>query len=261
MRLAELLATMGPYLVGRAPHAQTAQKLLNEVADGPGSERLRIYGEFCRQHRFDAVDHVFAHCRATVVAHAGDSAWEELIERYFQAHPMHHFELNWNGRHLPAFLAERQSGSLDPLPPFLPDLADFEWWEWQTYVAPDEAADEAADKGPLRVASTVELRPYRYDLPGWIETRDTHRFRTSPEAVPSVVLFWRDADRDLRRAAACPLEMRILKAVIEATAIDEDFAVQLGLPADSVAACLRDLHAAGVLRGAMRSSLSSTPAT
>lgn len=252
MRLANLVSTMGPYLVGRAPHAQVALDLLGEQAGGPESERLRIYGEFCRQHRFDAVDHVFAHCRAAVVALAGEGAWEELIERYFQAHPMHHFELNWNGRHLPAFLAERQPVSQDALPPFLPELADFEWWEWQTYVAQDDAADGAAGEGPLRVASTVELRPYRYDLLGWIEHRATHQFHSSPEAVQSIVLFWRDADLDLRRAPASHLEMMILKAVIENIPIDQAFAMQLGLPVDSVAACLRDLHAAGILCGALR---------
>jgi predicted transcriptional regulator len=79
--------------------------------------------------------------------------------------------------------------------------------------------------------------------------------------VHSVVLFWRDGNCELRRAAASALEMRILKAVIEVTAIDEDSAVGLGLSADSVAACLRDLHGAGVLRGAMRATLSSAPAT
>lgn len=249
MKLADLLATMGPYLLGRASHGQTLRSLLGEQAGAGDGRRLHIYGEFCRQHRLDAVGHVFAYCRSAVAAHASAATWEGLVDRYFHAHPMHHFELNWNGRHFPAFVAQLLPESRDKLPGFLPELADFEWWEWQTYSAPDDPRDESPASGELRVASTVELRPYGYDLLAWIDGREAHRFASTPDISPSAVLFWRDRDLDLRCAPANPLELMILKAVVERILLDHEFTRQVGLPADVVHACVSDLHAAGILYG------------
>lgn len=255
MTLVEVLASMGPYLLGRTSHGQTLQSLMGEQASAQDGERLHIYGEFCRQHRLDAVGHVFAYCRSTVTAHASTATWEELVERYFHVHPMHHVELNWNGRHFPAFLAALPWDHLSELPRFLPDLADFEWWEWQTYTAPDEPLDDAPYSGELRLASAVELRPYGYDLLGWLEHRETHCFASMPDTTPSVVLFWRDRDLDLRHAPASSLDLMILKAVVERIPLDHDFMRQVGLPADAVHASVIDLRAAGILCGTLPRSL------
>jgi len=251
VRLADLLATMGPYLLGQASNPQVLQSLLGEQASAQDGKRLQIYGDFCRQHRLDAVDHVFSYCRSTVVANAGLAAWEELVERYFHAHPMHHFELNRNGRHFPEFLTQYSLGSLGDALPFLPELADLEWWEWQTYSVFDDPRDEAADTGELRVASTVELRPYAYDLLAWIDERAAHGFASPPVPVSCLVLFWRDRDLDLRRTTPSSLELMLLKAVIERIPLDDAFMHRVGISAEAIQACMSDLHSLGIIHGAV----------
>src|SRR6185436_18045941 len=119
---------------------------------------------------------------------AGPGAWEELIDAYFHAHPMRSFELNENGVQLPAFLAEKGAG----LPELLPELADLEWWEWQTQIAPHAPEDLTPDRGPLRLGATVELRRYGFDLVAWLDQEGERP--PAPAAEESLVLFWRDRE-------------------------------------------------------------------
>lgn len=230
MRLAELFAAIAPFLEGREEHAAAARALYGERVTRD-SERLAIYGRFCRRHRFNAVDYVFADTRASVIAARGEASWETLVERYFRAHRMHHVELNENGGALPAFLAADES-----LPGWVAELADLEWWEWRTTSALDDPRDRAPAQGALRLASTVELRSYQHDLVGWLDAEDR---AAAPAAQGSLVIFWRDLDGDTRREEATTEELAVLKAVTEAARVP-----------DAVADELADLRAAGIVLGA-----------
>lgn len=253
---------VGPFLLGKASHEETVQRLYGDEATGRArsdAQRLAIYGRFCRIHRHQALT-VFPATRAAFVDALGEPAWDSLVERYFVTHPMHHFELNQNGEYLPQFLAALLAADDAPaLPPFLAELADFEWAEWQTRIAPDDAndADEAnasdpsdATRGPLRVGSTVDLRPYHHDFVGWLDTDPSER-PAAPEAREALVIFWRDRSLASRRDLALPKELVILKALLQDIALDEALATQVGLPFATLTATLADLHAAGIVRGAL----------
>ena len=226
MKLAPLFEAVAPYFEGQTDAVRTIRTLYGE---SPPSEaqRLAIYERFCREHRNTATGGVHQYLRDLIEKDRGEPFWRALVEAYFVAHPMRHVEINQNGEHLAAYLASR-----DDLPPLWSAVADFEWWEWQTLIARDEPMD-FTDDGPLRIASTVELRPYRFDLVSWFDAKER---AAAPEQRDVVVLFWRKRNLDPRRANTSSEELMVLKRVSEGLAVEVDAVVQ-------------DLHGAGILVG------------
>lgn len=249
MKLAELFAAIGPYFEGRRGVAE-ARELVYGEGGGADAERIAIYGRFCRIHRGESLAGVYELVRAEVEARGGADLWERLHEAYFAARPMHHAELLTNGAGLAEFLGAGEGAASgwaaeSGLPAWLGELADFEWWEWRTRVAPDDPADEEPASGPLRLASTVEVRPYRFDLVEWIDDVHETDHPAAPRTRDVYVMFWRDQDLDVRREDASVLELLALRAVIEGTTDTPPPAV----PARSWAETLDDLREAGVILG------------
>ena len=239
MRLADFFARVGPYLEGQAALDETLTALHGTAAANADARRLAIYGRFCRIHRFNAIGLIYTATREVVLARGGEGAWSALVECYFRAHPMHHTELNENGAAFAEFLAGERA-----TPPWLSEIADFEWWEWRTRMAPDDPADAEPDAGPTRLASTVELRPYHVDVVGFV---DEEAWAAEPRPADALLLFWRDCDLGSRAEPATPIEMALLKEVIEGRAIA---APPAAIPVDAWAATEADLRAAGVVLGA-----------
>ncbi len=248
--LQPFFAIVGPFLLGQASHGDTVQRLYGDAACGPAktdAERLAIYGRFCRTHRHQALS-LFSATQKAIVDGLGEPAWDDLVERYFVAHPMHHFELNQNGESFPQFLAGLLADdATSGWPPFVAELADFEWWEWQVRVAPDDPENDH-DQGPLRLASTVDLRPYHHDFVAWLDSEDEAR-AAAPKEGDRLVLFFRDRSLAARREPVQPLELIVLKALIEGIPLDEALAAQVGVAWADLAATLSDLHAAGIVVG------------
>lgn len=243
MRLRGVFEAVEPLLAGRVGAGEAAGALYGEV-DSADARRIAIYERFCRAHRFEAVDGVYALCRGAIVAAWSEGVWDAFVEAYFQKHPMRSFELNENGAQLPAFLVEHARAA--GWPAWLPELADFEWWEWQTRVALDDPAD-AGEAGPLRLGATVELRPYAHDIVGWVDTPRDERAPV-PEARDTIVVFWRDRDLDPRRDEAQAIELAVIKSVYEHGSIA---AIAAEAADEDVAETAADLHAAGILRGTL----------
>ena len=250
MKLSEFYDRIAPFLLGELAHDQVVPALWGSAPPQPDAARLRLYGRFCQTHRAEALDGLFTACRRVVVGHAGEAAWTALIEAYFHAHPMHHFELNRNAEHFADFLAADSASAARW--PFLAALADLEWWEWQVMSALDDPGDADPDTGALRLGSTVELRPYDWDLLRWLdeapEVAETEP-PADPEPAPTVVLFWRDRDLDGRREGVTPLELLVIKAVVESLPLDDALAVRLAVPLATLTETAVDLHAAGVILG------------
>jgi hypothetical protein len=227
VKLQDFYRAIGPFLTGGASREEAAHALWGDLPPARDAERLAIYGRFCRVHRFESVDFVYAETRAAVLGARGLPAWEELVESYYRRFPMHHVEINENGDRL----AEHLAGQA--LPAWIAPLAELEWWEWRTQIAPDAPADARPDQGPLRLASTVEVRPFAHDLVEWLDAEPR-----APEPAPreALVIFWRDDSLRARRENASLDELQILKAVHEGTQ-------------PSAGETLDDLRAAGILLG------------
>jgi hypothetical protein len=232
MSLARFFEEIAPTLLGETPAEESAAKL------GVDPRRLGVYEYFCRVHRFETIDGLYPHCKAAVAP----ALWPALVEDFFRRFPMRNVELNSNGERWPEFLAAELGAR--GLPAWLPELADFEWWEWQTLIAPNEPGDPRT--GPLRFASTLEVRPYRHDLLGWLEGGRVGE----PEAAPGYVLFWRDEELSLRREAASPLELLVLKSVASGEPLTPKLLAQLDATQDEVDETIADLREAGILLGA-----------
>jgi hypothetical protein len=244
MRLATFFARIGPLLEGRISVEEARRALFGDGTAGPDARRLAIYERFCRGHRFAALEAVYAHCREAVVRTRGGEAWERVVDGYFAAHPMHHVELNQNGDALGAFLDD--SAADIGLPEWLSALADFEWWEWRTRVAPDAPEDAEPRRGPLRIASTVELRPYRWDFVGWLDGAPPSERAPAPDERARIVLFWRDLELDPRRENADPLELGALQAASQGRPLAPP---PPGVDERAWDDTVRDLREAGILLG------------
>ena len=255
MKLDAFFGAIAPYLEGRRGHAETVAALYGEAAattHALDAERLAIYERFCRLHRFEAVG-LFAETRAAIVAAAGEPAWQRLVEDFFLAHPMHHFELNENAAALPAWLAGPAGAGrlapLAPLPPWITELADLEWAAFCADLGPEPDPDDTAEPGGgrgLRIAPSVDVRPYQHDLVAWLDAEGPRPAAPAPR--PSLVIFWRDRDLDGRREPADPAELVVLKMVAERLPAAEVVA-QSGLSGDRLFRTLADLHRAGILVG------------
>ncbi|MFZ5444217.1 MAG: putative DNA-binding domain-containing protein [Myxococcota bacterium] len=208
MKLAPFYERIGPFLEGRVGLDETKRALFGERGSRD-AHRLSIYARFCREHRNTATGGVHTETRALITRQRGEPFWRQLVEDYFAQHPMQHPEINENGAQLAAFLAARGE-------PLWGQLADFEWWEWRTYVARDDAADREPDTGALRLGATVELRPYAWNFVDWL---DDEARAPEPEREDVVVLFWRDRELSARRALTTPAELVVLKQVSEGLAV------------------------------------------
>jgi hypothetical protein len=135
------------------------------------------------------------------------------------------------------------------VPAFLPALADFDWWEWQVQSAPDDPADAQPDEGPLRLGSTVDVRPYAWDLLGYVKDPGATAVPAAKTGEPQLIVFWRDRNLDGRREAAHPLELLVIKAVIEGVALNQDLAKRIGVSTKLLKETAQDLLAAGILLG------------
>ncbi|MGV3622326.1 MAG: putative DNA-binding domain-containing protein [Archangium sp.] len=220
MKLNRVFEVVGPYLEGRST-TEVVQRELWNGAPLKDSHRLEIYARFCAAHRDTATGGVHQ-----VLREVAGERWSSLVEAYFADHPMHAVEINENGAKLGEWLATR-----DDVPAWWAQLADFEWWEWQTLVAPDAESD--AEGGPLRIASTVELRPYAYDFVRWLDAEVREQ---APEARENLVVFWRNRKLDARRDRVSAEELAVLKAVNEGGDPERD-------------ATFEDLRGAGILLG------------
>lgn len=208
MTLSEFCARVVPILArGASANDATSGLLFGRPSSvsGPSSSSV---SRLSRRPKFDGVEPVFLLLRQSVMDRLGEARWSELLDGYSRRYPIRSIERSENGVWLASYL--REGGAGPHAPAWLAELADFEWWEWRTSIAPDSPLDRAADSGPLRLASTVALRAYSHDLIGWLEVERPKR-RREPATRTTTVVFWRDAEKAARRANASPEELAVLK--------------------------------------------------
>jgi hypothetical protein len=199
MTPADFFAAVTPLYEGRADLEATARALWGS-ADGSDARRLAIHARDCARSRRVALTGVYRHTLDVLVNRSGAEACRTLTDAYFAAHPPRSFDPNANGAALSSFLEARAE------PPWLPQLADLEWWDWHTFSAPDAA--EPAAQG---LAPTLELRAYRWDVLGWM--LDGADPRRDPEQRRAVVAFWRDRHLDARCEELGAPQIAVLRAV------------------------------------------------
>ncbi len=203
INLARFFEITSPFLKGQADREQTAQALFGpDAGSGRDARGLSFYRDLALGLALQAV---FPRLESVIIEHLGKTGWDALTKGYFESYPARHFELNMNGARFPEFL--EQHASRAGLPSWVAELADFEWWEWQTLTAPDVPADARPQEGLLRLGATVELRPYTHDLIDWCAASDPN---SSPAERTAVIIFWRDANSDAWRRNGDALDLELL---------------------------------------------------
>lgn len=229
MRLADFFRAIEPMLAERASAAEVAGVLYGRDP-GRDGERLAFYQSMCRWRRAETLAGIFPRVHRHI---ADEARWRRLTTAYFAEAPWTDIKQLASAAGFPAFLA-RALDAGEALPAWLPELADLEWWVLATRVAADPADDPA--RGPLRLASTLEIRRYRFDLAGWVDDLDGEA-PAPPVAGRFAVLFWRDRDLVACVRSAPMRELQLLAAVRSgAAALDIELAA--------------GLHRIGVLVGA-----------
>jgi hypothetical protein len=207
MKVARFFETLTPVFEHRAEVRSVATSLWGS-ADCDDARRLGIHVRDCQRSRQIALDGVFQHVRQVVIRDGGAAAWDRLSLSYFEAHPPRHFEPNANGAAFPAFVQR---------PEWLAELADLEWWDWRTFVAPDTR--EPGQHEPRRLADTLELRAYRWDLLGWMADGCK---QAEPASRQCVLAFWRDRQLDAQCREVDAVELAVLRAVRDRAVITPD---------------------------------------
>ena len=251
MTLAAFFEQIGPFLEGNESYPQAAARLYGDPptpALARDARRLRIYGRFCKLHRHEVIELVCTETHAQVVVLLGEAVWEELVDGYFRTVPMHHAELSANGDGWVDFLAAQAAAR--GLPAWLAELSDLEQSEFRTGVAADDPSDAPDPALPLRIASTVDLRPYQHDLVAWLDHDAGDGPRPKAPATRAVaVLFWRDVELDRRRENVSPLELAVLQAVMQGRDPLAAIGAETGVERGELCEVVEDLKAAGVLLG------------
>jgi hypothetical protein len=243
MRLAEFFSIMEGMMAERTRAAEVATRFYGPE---PGRARrlLAIYESMPRLRRAETLAFVFPRTRAWFARGRHAHAWVELGTSYYAQAPWRAVKPLPNCAGFPAFLAG--VAGTRGFEPWLAELADAEWWLHQVRGAVDDPRD--GEGGPLRLSSTVEVRPYRVDLTEWIEEAEV----VKPEPPPAreiLALFWRNAKLVACLRTIGGNHVRVLGAVRKGIALTPAFASALGVGADELAATVRRFRAIGILAG------------
>ena len=227
----------------------------------PGIEerRLAIYRQLFHDNIESLLSGHFPVIRKTL----GDAAWQALVREFHAQFRCHSPLFTEIGREFIRFLEERQPSqdqpSQDDDPPWLQDLAHYEWGERALQIADDEMPGHVVDgdllEGIPMVSPFAWALAYRWPVhrigPGY-------QPRIAPEA-PTLLLVRRDVDGYVHFSELSPPVYRLLEMLgcdppmrgrealsqLAAEAQPDD----VGGFLDDGASMLRRLHAEGVVLG------------
>lgn len=193
----------------------------------PGIEerRLAIY----RDLFFNNIEGLLAGNFPVIRKTLGDEAWRNLVREFYATHRSHTPLFPEIAREFIRYLESRDDGAL---PPWLRELAHYEWVELALQIADDTVPAHVAG-GDLLAGEPV-LSPFAWALAyQW----PVHRIGPDvqpdlPPAEPTLLLVRRDADYQVRFAAISPLVYRLIELLGEGGRTGADALRQLAREAD-----------------------------
>lgn len=172
----------------------------------PGIEerRLAIY----RDLFFNNIEGLLAGNFPVIRKTLGDDGWRNLVRAFYATHRSHTPLFPEIAREFIRYLESRDD---DTLPPWLRELAHYEWVELALQIADDAVPAHVAD-GDLLAGEPV-LSPFAWALAyQWPVHRIGPDFLPDgPQAEPTLLLVRRDADYQVRFAAISPLVYRLVE--------------------------------------------------
>ena len=209
-------------------------RLIAEYPDcGISAERLAIYGRFVTGHVRRTIGEVFSACRALTP----DAVWEGWTSAYYQRRPAKHYRLNRAADGFVAFLEEQAD-----LPPYLLDLARFEWTKVQVYTGETEVPAEVS---ALTVNPTLVTLEHGWRICSYYARREQDP--SPPVEGQEIALVWRDpVTRLVRYHSAGPTALLALKLALEGIE-SERAAAEGGVSLDTVEGAIAQQAARGLV--------------
>lgn len=224
-------------------------------APPPGLEdrRLRIYRELF----FNNIQGLLASGFPVIAETLGETRWTALVRAFYAEHRAQTPLFARIAAEFVAYLEQRADDA--GLPPWLPELAHYEWVEQALFVS--DAQPPAHDAYGDLLAGVPVLSPLALPLAYlWPVADIGPSFApTSPPSEPTTLLVHRDADHQVHFARIAPLAYRLLASLQAApwtgrehlaalaaeTGADPAAFIAQGLP------LLQQLHAQGVVLGTL----------
>ncbi|WP_334178135.1 putative DNA-binding domain-containing protein [Pseudoxanthomonas sp.] len=186
--------------------------------------RLAIY----RDLFFNNIEGLLAGNFPVIRKTLGDDAWRALVRRFYAEHRSQTPLFPEIAREFIRYLESRDD---DALPPWLRELAHYEWVELALQIAEDETPMHVPD-GDLLTGEPV-VSPFAWALAyQWPVHRIGPDFRPdTPPAEPTLLLVRRDAGHQVRFAAISPLVYRLVELLGEGGRQGADVLRQLAIEA------------------------------
>ena len=222
-------------------------------APPPGLEerRLRVYRELF----FNNIRGLLANGFPVIAQTLGDERWTALVRAFYAEHRAQTPLFARIAAEFVAYLEHH--ADVAGLPPWLPELAHYEWVEQALYVS--DASPPAHDPRGDLLDSTPVLSPLALPLAyRWpVAEIGPDRVPDAAPAEPTLMLVHRDAEHRVRFIRIAPVVYRLLMslqgapltgrehlaALAQETGHEAASFIKLGLP------LLQDLHAQGVVLG------------
>ncbi len=192
--------------------------------------RLRVYRELFFNNFSQFFASGYPVCRALL----DDEAWNRLIGDFLRHHGAHTPLFHFLGRELLDFMRS-DAFDADAFPPWLVDLADWEWREVEVSVAdaelPPACEHTVSPQSVLRLSPLARVCHYAWPV-----------HALSPQApdvepAPTWLLIWRDRADDVHFARVAPLMGALLQALDGETPLHDwlaQMAAQCGMDADDL---------------------------
>lgn len=235
----------------------------------PGIEdrRLQIYRELFYNNVEDCLANGFPLLRKL----SPDAAWHALVRDFYARHQSHAPQFHQIAEEFLHYLEEERGAQADD-PPFLRDLAHYEWVELALSVSevelPDADRQDGGSAAGGRMPGAADLlagRP-RVSPLAWSLAYDypVHRIGpdfqpAEPDAQPTYLVVWRNRDDDVRFMEINAVTARLLQ-LLEEDSADSGRTLLLRIAAELAhpqpeavveqgAAILRDLRTRGIVLG------------
>ena len=228
--------------------------------DGIDERRLRVYRELLHNNIQSLLAGNFPVIRKTL----GEDAWRAMVRRFYTGHRCQTPLFTEIGREFQRWL-QLEAGRDASMPPWLPELAHYEWVELALQISdavpaiPVDPLDPAVDVAAALVDGIPIASPQAWALAyRWPVHRIGPEYQPeTPPPQPTLLLVRRDRDGEVRFAGLSPLAFRLLEHVGQARLsgreILQALAAEAGTTADALAepgaAMLVRMHAEGTLAG------------
>lgn len=175
------------------------------IPAGVAAERSNVYAELLFNNLRGFIDACCPICHEIV----GEPRWTELIRAFYIEHRCHSPLFRDIPREFVLWLADNPA-QLTALPPFIADLAHYEWLELAADVHPAQVPAAYAEIDVLR--STLQTNPtLQLGIYPWPVQQICLEFQPdTPDATPTCLAVYRDHSDSVRFTQLNPLSAHLL---------------------------------------------------